>query len=57
MNILRVARDNLTNLVSRIGTERDKAASSNFVFTQLYPAHCRPDPRRLSLGLVALEDR
>ncbi len=34
-NILQFARDGLTNLVSRMGTERDKAASSSYVLTTL----------------------
>lgn len=34
-NVITMVRDSLTNLVSRMGTERDKAASSSYVLTRL----------------------
>ncbi|TPK14156.1 phage portal protein [Mesorhizobium sp. B2-5-11] len=37
-NIITLARDSLTNLVSRMGTGRDKAASSYYAFTPLSDA-------------------
>ncbi|KRB26317.1 DUF1073 domain-containing protein [Mesorhizobium sp. Root172] len=37
-NVISLFRDSLTNLVSRMGTGRDKAASSYYAFTQLTDA-------------------
>lgn len=52
-NILAFARDSLTNLVSRMGTSRDKASASYYGYSPLSDV----DPDCLQDGVAASEDR